>query len=48
MGIPEIIGSKRDEILLLCRKYGASNVRVFGSVAAGTADSGSDVDFVPF
>jgi predicted nucleotidyltransferase len=46
MGIPEIIGDKRDAILALAAKYGASNVRVFGSVAEGKADEHSDVDFL--
>ena len=46
MGISEIIGNKREEILALAASYGASNVRVFGSVAQGTADRDSDVDFL--
>jgi len=46
MGISEIIGSKREEIFALAAKYGASNVRVFGSVAQGTANGDSDIDFL--
>jgi predicted nucleotidyltransferase len=46
MGITEIIGGRREEILALARKYGATSVRVFGSVACGTADEKSDVDFL--
>lgn len=46
MGIQEIIGDKREAILALAAKYGASNVRVFGSVAEGSADEASDVDFL--
>ena len=46
MGIGEILKSKRSEILELARKYGATNVRVFGSVVRGKADADSDVDFV--
>ena len=46
MGISEIIGSKREEIFALAAKYGASNVRIFGSVAQGTADGDSDIDFL--
>ena len=46
MGIREIIGDKREAILALAAKYGASNVRVFGSVAEGKADEASDVDFL--
>lgn len=36
----------RDEILQLAAKYGAYNVRIFGSVARGEADADSDVDFL--
>jgi predicted nucleotidyltransferase len=46
MGISEIIGDKRDAILALAARYGASNVRIFGSVAEGKADEASDVDFL--
>jgi len=46
MGISEVIGDKRDAILALAAKYGASNVRVFGSVAEGEANEASDVDFL--
>ncbi len=45
MGIPEI-EDKKKQILKLAAKYGASNVRVFGSVANGTADENSDIDFL--
>lgn len=46
MGIAEIIDKQRDQILALAAKYGAFNVRVFGSVARGEDDSKSDVDFL--
>ena len=46
MGIEEIVGEKREAILALAARYGASNVRVFGSVAEGKADDASDVDFL--
>ena len=46
MGIDELLGRKREEILSLAAKYGASHVRVFGSVARGTADDDSDIDFL--
>src|SRR5690349_5661820 len=36
----------RDDILKLAEKYGAYNVRVFGSVARGDATPESDVDFL--
>lgn len=46
MGIKEIIGEQREQIYAVAAKYGASNVRVFGSVANGTADENSDIDFL--
>ena len=46
MDIHERLRIKRDEILRMATKYGAYNVRVFGSVARGEADSESDVDFL--
>lgn len=38
--------AKRDEILRLAERYGATNIRVFGSVARGDAQTSSDVDFL--
>jgi uncharacterized protein len=46
LGIDDIIGEKRSAILQLAARYGASNVRVFGSVARGEAGSDSDVDLL--
>lgn len=46
LGIEDVIGDKREEVLRLAEKHGAYNVRVFGSVARGEADSDSDVDFL--
>lgn len=46
LGIADIIGDKREAILKLAEKYGATNVRVFGSVARGEARPDSDVDFL--
>lgn len=46
MGIDEVIREKRDEILAIATRYGARNVRVFGSVARGEADAESDVDLL--
>jgi len=37
---------QRDEILRIAASRGASNVRVFGSVARGEADQASDIDFL--
>lgn len=46
LGIDEIIGDKRQAVLDLAAKYGASNVRVFGSVARGEARPDSDLDLL--
>ena len=37
---------RRDEIVRIAAAHGASNVRVFGSVARGTAGLGSDIDLL--
>jgi predicted nucleotidyltransferase len=37
---------RRDEIISLAKRYGASDVRIFGSVARDDATEFSDVDFV--
>jgi predicted nucleotidyltransferase len=46
MGIQEILSARRVEILALAKSHGATDVRVFGSVARGDADEKSDVDFL--
>ncbi len=46
LGIAEIIGDKRDDVLRIAAENGAFNVRVFGSVARGEAHEDSDVDFI--
>jgi predicted nucleotidyltransferase len=38
--------ARRDEILRLAEQHGASNVRIFGSVARGEARPDSDIDFI--
>jgi predicted nucleotidyltransferase len=40
------IHERRDAILQLAAKHGASNVRIFGSVARGEAREGSDLDIL--
>jgi len=35
-----------EEIAALCREYGITELAVFGSVARGDADAGSDIDFL--
>ncbi len=37
---------KREDIVRAAARHGASNVRVFGSVARGEADDASDIDFL--
>ena len=46
MGIGELLKSKRAEMLDLAKKYGVSQIRIFGSVARGESGPGSDVDFL--
>jgi predicted nucleotidyltransferase len=46
MDIHDLLQEKREAILQLAAKYGAQNVRVFGSVARHEADTQSDVDFL--
>ena len=46
METAELLKEKRDEILRIARRRGARNVRVFGSVARGTADRKSDIDIL--
>jgi uncharacterized protein len=42
----KLLQEKREEILRLAARYGASNVRIFGSVARNEADAESDIDFL--
>jgi hypothetical protein len=46
VGTSDLLKSKREEILRLAAKYGARNVRIFGSVARGEDEGESDVDFL--
>jgi predicted nucleotidyltransferase len=46
MSLEELLQAKREDILHTASKYGAYNVRVFGSVARGVADSESDIDLL--
>jgi uncharacterized protein len=46
MQVDEIIKANREEILRVAAKHGASNVRIFGSVARGESGPSSDVDFL--
>jgi uncharacterized protein len=42
----ELVRVRREEILRIAARYGARNVRVFGSIARGEADEQSDIDFL--
>lgn len=44
--IDEVIGAQRAEVLQIAARYGASNVRVFGSVARGEARADSNLDLL--
>jgi uncharacterized protein len=46
MGIEELLLPFKEEILRIAAKYGAYNLRVFGSVARGEARPDSDIDFL--
>jgi len=45
-GIEEVIGNKRNALIQIAARHGATNVRVFGSVARGTAREESDLDLL--
>jgi hypothetical protein len=40
------INDRREAILQIAARHGASNVRIFGSVARGQAREGSDLDIL--
>lgn len=44
--VGEEIRRRRNEILRLAGRHGATNVRIFGSAARGEAGAASDVDFL--
>ena len=46
MKIREILQQKREEILNLAPQHGASNIRIFGSVARDEEGEDSDIDFL--
>lgn len=46
MPIDELLKQKREDILHIASRRGAYNVRIFGSVARGEADSKSDIDLL--
>ncbi len=46
MSLMEFVKSKKTDICQIANKYGAFNIRIFGSVARGDADENSDIDFL--
>src|SRR6266576_4011942 len=46
VSLDELLQTKREDILRTANRYGAFNVRVFGSVVRGGADSESDIDLL--
>jgi len=42
----DVIRQKRDKIVQLADKYGAKNIRIFGSFARGNNNSECDADFL--
>jgi hypothetical protein len=46
VALSPIIENKRDDILRIAAQHGASNIRVFGSVARGEAEPESDLDLL--
>jgi predicted nucleotidyltransferase len=46
MNIGQELQAKRTDILDLADRHGATEVRIFGSVARGEASADSDVDFL--
>ncbi|OPY39514.1 MAG: Nucleotidyltransferase domain protein [Methanoregulaceae archaeon PtaU1.Bin059] len=45
-GLRHLLQEKREDILRIASRYGAGNVRVFGSVQRGEDTEGSDVDLL--
>jgi len=46
MNLKELLKDKRAEIIRITEKYGARNVRLFGSVARDEYDKLSDIDML--
>lgn len=42
----ELIDARREEFQVILDRYGATNPKLFGSVARGTASAGSDIDIL--
>ncbi|WP_453985444.1 nucleotidyltransferase family protein [Brevibacterium casei] len=46
LALRELVDARRDDFFALLEKYKATNPSLFGSVARGTAESGSDIDIL--
>lgn len=46
MPLEELVQARREDILQTAARHGAYNIRIFGSVARGSADEHSDLDFL--
>jgi predicted nucleotidyltransferase len=46
MDTRQLVQTRRDEILRIAASHGASNLRIFGSVARGDSKPGCDIDFL--
>ncbi|MFI5417947.1 MAG: nucleotidyltransferase family protein [Candidatus Lutacidiplasmatales archaeon] len=46
LGVSAVVGPHRRALLALAAKFGASDLRVFGSVARGDARPNSDIDML--
>ena len=46
MTLTEVLADKREDLLRIAERYGARDVRVFGSLARGEAGPESDVDLL--
>jgi predicted nucleotidyltransferase len=46
MEIADVLKANRQQVLQIASQYGASHIRVFGSVARGEARPDSDIDFL--
>lgn len=46
MELHQLIQNERQQILRIAGRYGATKLRVFGSVARGQATDKSDIDFL--
>lgn len=46
LALRELLDTRGDEFRQLLKRYGASNPRLFGSIARETVHSGSDIDIL--